>query len=300
MYDDRQALRQPPPDAPSPREAAALAERYGLEQTGVRPPLLAYVRETWRCRSFIWTMASARSSAKHGNTYLGHVWALLNPLMLAAAYFVVFGLLLGTRKGVDNFIGFLTAGIFLFQFISVSLNKGANAVVNNRGLVRALQFPRCVLPLSVALTEFLAALPAFGLLVVIMLVTGERPGWMWLLYPVGIGLNLLVNTGLVLIVARVVSVAPDLGNLTNIAVRLLRYTSGVFFSIEAYTQGHGALGLAMGYQPFALNLSVVRESLMNEFSPVLLNWLVAAAWGVLMLVGGFVIFWRGEESYGRG
>lgn len=301
MEDDPRGRSGPPrPAGPSAEAAAQLAAEHGLTEVGIRPPLLQYVRETWRCRGFIWTMGSARSTARHSTSYLGQLWGVLNPIMIAGAYFLVFGLLLKTNRGVENFPAFLTAGIFLFQFMSSSLSKGSMAIINNTGLVRALQFPRCVLPLSVALTEFLTVAPALGILLVIMLATGEPVTLTWVLYPVAIALNLAVNTGLVLMVARLVNAAPDLQNFVGVAVRLLRYVSGVFFSIEAYTQGHGPLGAAMGYQPFALDITIVREALMSEYHPHLVNWLAALGWSLVIPVVGYIVFWRGEESYGRG
>lgn len=283
----------------SPTEAEELAAQHGLKKVGVRPPLLDYLRETWRCRGFIWTLATARASSRHQNTYLGQLWALLNPVLVAATYFFIFGMLLNTRKGVDNFVGYLTIGIFFFQFMSASLTKGGQAVIGNTGLVRALQFPRVILPLSVLLAEFVDLLPAFGLLVIITLFSGEHPHLSWVLYPAAIVVNLLVNAGLCMMMARIVNSARDMQNLISTIVRLLRYVSGVFFSVAAMTKGHHLLTIVMSYQPFALNLTLAREAMLHQFPVQLVSWVAALLWAVVVCVGGFLIFWHGEESYGR-
>lgn len=279
-------------------QALALAKRHRLTEIGVRPPLLSYLRDTWRRRGFIVTLASAEARSQHQNYYLGQLWSLFNPAFLVLSYFLVFGLLLHTRGGTTNYLGFLTVGLFFFQFSSASLTKGARSITGNTGLVRALQFPRCVLPLSVVLTEFIAAVPTFGVLIVVMLCTGERPSLAWLLYVPAIALNLLIDAGLALMVARLVNSARDLANIVSVVVRLVRYISGVFFVIPHYA--HGVLASAMALQPLAISLTIVRQSLMNESPPEIKTWVVALIWAIVLPVAGLIIFWRAEETYGRG
>ncbi len=288
----------------STEEAAALAERHGLQRVGTRPRFGTYLKETWKKRRFLWTLSSGQSHARNQDNYLGQLWSVLTPLLLAGAYFVVFGLLLGTSGDVDNFVGFLTAGIFLFIYISASLSSGAKSITGNTGLVRALRFPRCLLPLSVTLTELIATLPAFAVLLGIMLVSGESPQWSWLLYPVAIALVTVINSGLALIAARLVHSFRDLANLIPIITRLLRYSSGVFFPIAYYVEQHPfdeypVVGTMMVYQPVAVSLTVIRQTLMGQFELDPTTWAVAGGWAVLLFVGGFIAFWRAEAQYGR-
>ncbi|MEE6283143.1 ABC transporter permease [Georgenia sp. MJ170] len=282
----------------SSAEAAALAARHGLERSGVRPRLGQYLKETWRKRSFMWTLSSAQSYARNQDNYLGQLWAVLNPLLLAGAYYAIFGLLLNTRAGTENYVGFLVIGLLLFIYSASTMTSSAKAVSGNLNLVRSLRFPRCVLPLSVALTEFIAVLPTLAVILVLVIATGEAITVSWLLFPVAIGLTLLINAGLALIVARVVHSSRDLRNLVPLAVRLLRYISGVFFSIEAYA-GQGVLGIVMQYQPFALVLDIARQTLLGEFELNLTSWLVAAGWAIVLPVVGMIFFWRAEATYGR-
>lgn len=282
----------------SSAEAAALAARHGLGRSGVRPPLGRYIRDTWRQRSFMWTLSSAQSYARNQDNYLGQLWIILNPLLLAAAYYLIFGQLLGLTGGTDNYVAFLIIGLFLFIYSASSMNSSAKAISGNLNLVRSLRFPRCVLPLSVTLTEFISALPSLAVIVVLVLVTGESITAAWLLFPVAIGLTLLINAGISLIVARVVHTSRDLRNLVPLLVRLLRYVSGVFFSIEHYA-GQGALGIVMQYQPFALILDIARQALLGETALNATSWFVAAGWAIVLPVVGLIFFWRAEATYGR-
>lgn len=282
----------------TPEEAAALAARFGLRRIDTNPTFRNYLSQLWSRRAFTVELAVANAYNRNQNNYLGQLWATLNPLLLAGSYFLIFGLLLKTSKGVDNFIGFLTIGIFIFSFIAASITAGAKAITGNQNLVRAIRFPRAALPISVALSEILTLLPALGVLMVLLPFTGERPSWDWLLLPAAVALLFMFCAGAGMLAARLVSMSRDILNLIPVTVRLLRYVSGVFFSIEAYA-GHGWISIVLQYQPVSVYLSLVRTLLLNEYSQDPLLWIMAGVWAVLFLILGSVLFWRAEMRYGR-
>lgn len=277
---------------------ADLAAQHGLHVLGRRPRLRAYTRELWERRAFVWVMATSRAYSRNQNNYLGQIWGALNPLLLAAVYYLVFGLLLGTTGGVENYPGFLVIGIFLFTFIASSLQAGANSVLNNVSLIRALKFPRAVLPLSVTLSELVTLLPALAVMVVLVAVTGEPVTWEWLTLVPAIVLAQVFNTGAAFVLARVVVGARDLRNIVPLAIRLLRYVSGVFFSIAHYVD-QGLLGAIMYYQPVAVYLNLARSALLEEFDATWDLWVAGGVWALLLIGVGYVVFWQAEERYGR-
>ncbi|MGB5953139.1 MAG: ABC transporter permease [Ornithinimicrobium sp.] len=281
----------------TPEEVVRMAREHKMQQVGVRPPLGEYIRDLWRHRGFLLTMSSADFISRHQQNYLGQLWALLNPLLLGAAYFAIFGLLLDTSKDVDNFICFLIVGLFAFIFISSGMNHGARSLVSNTSVVRALRFPRVVLPISVTLTELFAALPAFAVAVIVAVISGESIQWAWMLYPVGVAIVYALTTGIAIIAAVVVYKYRDAANLIPLLTRMLRYVSGVFFLITAYADG--VFGFILAYQPVAIALTMLRQCLMSEYPLTWTPWLVSSAWAILFLIVGFLMFWRAEATYGR-
>lgn len=282
----------------SAQQAAALADRHGLAQVGVRPPLGPYLRELWAHRHFLFTLSHAGFTARHQNNYLGVLWSVLNPLLFGLAYWLIFGQLLGTRGETQNYVGFLLAGLFTFIFFSAAFNHGSKAMISSTGLVRSLRFPRALLPVSVVLTELIASLPAFGILLVVAVATGEVPTLKWLLFPVAVVVAGLITLGIALMCARLVHAVRDTSNLIGLATRVLRYVSGVFFPIADYA-GKGLISDVMMYQPIAVMMTLVRQTLLAEYPLDPVTWAVALSWGVGLCVVGFVVFWWAEASYGR-
>src|SRR5690606_28039125 len=158
--------------AEQPADAAQLAARYGLQRSGERPSLVTYTRQVWAYRHFIGAFATARLVVSFSSARLGRLWQVLTPLVNATVYFLVFGLVLNTREGIDNFVAYLCTGIFLFTFTQTVVFSGVGSIADNLNLVRALQFPRACLPIALTLTQLQQMIVSTGVLLVIVLVTG--------------------------------------------------------------------------------------------------------------------------------
>lgn len=293
----------------------ALAQQYGLHRLNVRPPLGEYIRDLVRRGAFIKALASSTAYAKNQTNYLGQLWAVLNPILNAAVYVLVFGILLGVNRGVENSIAFIVVGVFIFRFIDASVSGGAKSISGKTHLLRSLHFPRAVLPVSTVLSLLATLVPALVVMCVIVLLSGLIPGndpmkitWWWLLLPAAVVLLWIFNTGLAFIMARIVATTPDLDNIIGFVMRVVMYGSGVIFPLAGYVDrmqvSEGARVLIAGvleYQPVAVLLYLVRSCVLQESSIPQsgLMWALGAAWAVLFFVIGFVVFWRGEERYGR-
>jgi teichoic acid transport system permease protein len=286
---------------PSPKD---LARRHGLSASGRLPGLLEYTRQLWAYRHFIRAHASAKMSSALGNTKLGTIWQVLTPIINAAVYYVIFGVILGGRDGVQNFIAYLCAGVFVFQFTQSIVGTGINAVTGNLGLIRALHFPRASLPLSVALVEIRNFVVALGVLMGIMLITGEPITAEWLLVIPVLVLQSIFNTGLALAAAKFGSKVRDVKQLIPFIMRFWMYGSAVLYPVQLFAEHLNGWKLAIvEANPLLIFIELMRHSLMEEVelagSPTLL-WIQAVLWTVFVGVGGFVYFWRGEKGYGRG
>ncbi|MEV0717616.1 ABC transporter permease, partial [Asanoa sp. NPDC050611] len=129
-----------------------LAARHGLHVAGARPDLLSYTKQLWAYRHFITEYANAKVVAAFSTARLGQLWQILTPLANAGVYYLIFGVVLNTRHQVDSFIPYLCTGLFVFTFTSAVVQQGTSSIVGNLGLIRALHFPRAVLPIAVMLT----------------------------------------------------------------------------------------------------------------------------------------------------
>lgn len=292
------------PDGPS--ELAALAARHGLTISGARPTLRSYISQLWSRRHFIVAFATARLTAQYSQAKLGQIWQVMTPLLNAAVYYFIFGMLLDTSKHVPDFIPFLVTGVFIWTFTANSIMAGTRAISGNIGLVRALHFPRASLPIAIALQQLQQLLFSLGALLAILVCFGQLPQAGWLLAIPALTLQAVFNTGISMIMARLASNTPDIAQLMPFILRTWMYVSGVMWSIDkvlSHDKVPHTVKLALQCNPAAVYIDLMRFALIDSFTAAQLPphvWAVALFWAVLFGVGGFLYFWKAEEEYGRG
>ncbi|WP_336216572.1 ABC transporter permease [Nonomuraea sp. LPB2021202275-12-8] len=283
---------------------AKLAERYGLRRAIARPRFPVYLRQLWERRHFILTYATSRNVSKYSSSALGQLWQVLTPLLNAAIYYVMFGIVLGGKDGVENYPAFLLTGIFVFTYTQRTVTAGAKSISGNLSLIRALHFPRAALPLAYTIQELQQLAISMGVLLGIVLITLETPNWYWLMIPVVLLLQTLFNIGAGLVMARLGSSMRDLNQLLPFITRTWLYASGVFFSIQDKVVGSAELpqwvATVMYLNPAASYIEWMRDILIEKHSPPAMVWASCVFWAVFSLGFGFWYFWRAEERYGRG
>jgi teichoic acid transport system permease protein len=281
-----------------------LARRNGLSAAGALPTLPAYTRQLWAYRHFIAAYANAKVSSALGNTRLGMFWQVLTPLINAAVYYVIFGVILNTKGNVHNFIPYLCTGVFIFSFTQSVVQAGVGAISGNLGIVRALHFPRASLPLAIAIVEIRNLFASMTVLITIVLISGEPVNLQWLLLPPALLLQSIFNAGLAMFVARLGSKLTDIKQLIPFIMRIWLYLSAVLYPVTRFTEEfHGWKLHVIEANPLLVFIELARHALLENVklagTPRLL-WIEAACWATVVGTGGFVYFWRGEKGYGRG
>lgn len=281
-----------------------LAAGHGLTVAGARPSLPAYARKLWEYRYFIGAYANAKLVASFSTARLGQLWQVLTPLTNAAVYYLIFGIILNTRGQVENFIAYLCTGLFVFTFTQTVVQQGTQSIIGNLGLIRALHFPRACLPIAVMLTQFQTLIAAIVVLVGILLASGEPVTLEWLLLVPTLFLQSVFNVGLALAMARLGAKLTDLKQVIPFVMRTWMYASGVLYSVENFERHLPPLAATLVQaNPLLIYIELARHSLMESVvlaSPVPQLWLMATGWALLIGLGGFIYFWRGEQEYGRG
>lgn len=272
-----------------------------LSRVGARPKFLDYLVQLWDFRHFIYYDARARVQSGTRRDKLGSAWLILNPIFNGLTYFLVFGLLLQTSKGIPNFIGYLVIGIFMYQITSGGIMGGARSLQQNKSLVQGFSFPRAALPIGVNLREFLSNVPMIiaMLLIILVLPPSEPITWRWLLLLPVLVLQFAFNLGVGLILARFISRVNDVTHLLPFMLRLLMYLSAVFYSLDRF-KDHPTILKIMELNPMFIIIDITRDSVLYGVTPSLTSWVTLIAWSLTLLVVGMLFFWRAEESYVRG
>lgn len=277
------------------------ASEQHLRSNNVADSITAYVRHAWRRRHFAYAMPMETFRSRHQNTVLGNVWNLLNPLLSAAVYFLIFGVILDASRGIENYILWLIVGIFVFRLTQSTVMQGATSITGRQGLVRSLKFPRVLLPVATTLGELLTFMFELAVILVFVAVTGEGFSLTLLVLPAVIAVHAVFNFGCALIAARLNDSFRDVQQFLPFLFQIFRYLSGVMIPISLFAdRGPKIIFEVLSWNPLVQILEMYRWVFMNEGSEITAGGLARLVIVSGVLVGvGMKFFINNEHRYGR-
>nr|WP_296455170.1 ABC transporter permease [uncultured Acetatifactor sp.] len=106
--------------------------------------------ELYQSRHLIWKLAKNDFRKRYAGSSMGALWALAQPVVTVAMYYIVFDKLMGGGgRGVEDvpFVLFLTAGLVPWFYFNEALNNGTNALREYDYLVKKVVFKISILPI---------------------------------------------------------------------------------------------------------------------------------------------------------
>jgi teichoic acid transport system permease protein len=261
-----------------------------------------YLADLWGRREFAWYLAMGNLKARNASTVLGLLWWVLNPVLLGAVYWFVFGLLFD-RDAADfgaPFLVYLLSGMFPFYFTQTAMTGGVNSIVNNTQLLANLHFPRAVLPIAALIEGFVGFLTS---LVAFFLIVGPTYGvWptstvIWLLPTIAI--HLVFNLGLSMFVARLAVPFRDLNNLVPYLTRMWLYLSPILYGQTTLDKAPLWARRLAEANPLVPILRLYRYALADLGSDPASALLLGAVWAVALFAIGATWFIKYEGRMAR-
>ena len=119
-------------------------------------------------------MARRDILARYRGSFGDVFWTVLNPLLLMATYFFVFGMVLRTRFGPDQsrtgFALYFLAGMLPWLAFSEPVGRAAYVILEHRNFVKKLVFPLDTLPVNQVVSGLVTELFGAGVFVAALLI----------------------------------------------------------------------------------------------------------------------------------
>lgn len=194
--------------------------------------------ELYQNRHLIWKLAKNDFKKRYAGSYLGAVWAMAQPVVTVAMYYIVFDKIMGSsstvfREGVQvPFVLFLTAGLVPWFFFSEALNNGTNALLEYNYLVKKVVFKISILPII----KVIAATFIHAFFVVVLLIVAAIYGYYPTVYTLQIfyysACLFIFVLALCYITCAVVVFFKDLSQIINIALQIGMWATPILWNID--------------------------------------------------------------------
>lgn len=265
---------------------------YVPYRAGLPGDLKGYVKDLWGRREFMRELTSAEVRANQLDTVFGRLWSIINPLLMGLVYFLLV-LILARGATIEHYFLYLIAGLFLFDILETSMNKGARSVTSAGKMVSNTAFPKALLPLSsvrLALYEFW---PSVVVLLVAVLVSGIRPQWTWLYAIPVLVLLTLFCAGAAMLVATMQVYFRDTRSFLPYFLRLWFFATPVLWTGDLLPARADFLRYL---NPMFDFVSTWSHAIVYGTAPEPSVWLVMTGWALVsFVVGGYVFISRERD-----
>lgn len=176
-------------------------------------------RELFENRKLAVTLAKNDFKTKYAGSYLGIIWAFIQPIVTILVYWFIFSVGFRSSDGSEYpYVLFIVVGIVPWFFFAEALNGGTNSLVEYNYLVKKVMFNIDILPfVKVAAALFVHS---FFIIFTIILCTcmGFAPTWYALQIIYYVICNIVFVLGLSYLTSAIVVFFKDLGQVINIFI----------------------------------------------------------------------------------
>lgn len=141
--------------------------------------LMVLPAELWQNRRLILKLSRNDFKTRYAGSYLGMVWALVQPVVTVLLYWFVFGTIMQSRQSIGNteipYVLWLTAGLVPWMYFSEALSNGTNALLEYNYLVKKVVFKISILPIIKVFAATFMHVFFVGVMLVLYFCYGNAP-----------------------------------------------------------------------------------------------------------------------------
>jgi lipopolysaccharide transport system permease protein len=191
------------------------------------------LKSIWQFRDLLFAFAERDIRLRYRQTALGAAWVILQPLMGASIFSIVFGLIAKLpSQGIPYFL-ISYSGLLCWTLFMGTVTRISPSLVVNAPLVRKVYFPRLLIPLGVIPSVLLDFLVSLVVMVALMAFYRVTPGWGLAVAPLCMFIILAMALGIGLIASSLAVSYRDIQHVVPFLVQLLMYASPVGYSAAA-------------------------------------------------------------------
>jgi lipopolysaccharide transport system permease protein len=227
---------------------------------------------------------------RYAGTGFGALWNIGDPLFQLLVYTFIFSNLAifrsgGGGKGAEYTL-FLCSGLIPFISFSESINSGSNSIIRNAIYLRHSDIPAEFFVIINSLGSAITLVIYYLLFIPISLLFGNRLSIEMLWIPVIIILMHAMTLGISIILADLRILFPDLGEIINVFLQLLRWTLPIFYTDANFPQ---TIRTVLHFNPPWFFLTSLRSVTIEHQLPPLQHWGYMLVWAVVLLGAGLWI-----------
>ncbi|HVF39481.1 MAG TPA: ABC transporter permease [Gemmatimonadaceae bacterium] len=252
------------------------------------------LRELWTYRDLLRILAGRDVKLRYKQTSLGITWVVLQPLIAALIFTVMFGRFAKLPSDGHPYILFAFSGIIAWNYFAAVLQRAGNSLITDARLITKVYFPRLAIPLASTFSAMIDLAVSFGVLTVLMIVYGVTPTWRILTLPLFILLAAITATGVSLWLSALNVRYRDFVHAMPFMIQVWMLASPVAYATSIVPEKWRVL---YSLNPAVAFVEGFRWAILGDSSINAAMVVITAGVAVLVFVGGAFFFRRVERGF---
>jgi ABC-type polysaccharide/polyol phosphate export permease len=253
--------------------------------------------EIWAYRDLLLNLVKRDLAVRYKRSVLGFGWSFLSPLLMMLVFAIVFQVV--KPLSVRSYPLFVLSALLPWYFLAGSLSGAVRSITGNAQLIDKVYFPREILPLSVVLSNLVNFLLSLAVFLPLALLLGARFSAWTLALPLVIGVQVLLVTGLALLLAALNVFYRDTEVVLDVGLTAWFFLTPIFYELELLPNqflGIDVWRFVYTLNPMATLVTDYRYILLYQY-PVIRFTLVPFVLGVVFLAVGWYLFRRAAPAF---
>jgi lipopolysaccharide transport system permease protein len=251
-------------------------------------------KEIFEYRDLLYFLSMREVKLRYKQTSLGVVWVVLQPLVPAVIFSVLFGNFGRLPSNGQPYLLLVFTGMVSWGLLSNSISRGSGSLVGNSNLLSKIYFPRIIVPLATLSSVLIDSLVGVIALAILMLLFHIQPGLHLLMAPFFLAASFLMGIGLTLLSASLNVYSRDIGNVVPFIIQAWNYMTPVVYSSSLIPKKwlflyslNPTVGLIEGFRWSVMGGQGVTPLMMSSL-----------ACGIMIsIVAGLVVFQKIERGF---
>lgn len=228
---------------------------------------------------------------KYVGSTLGILWAIINPVLIMFAVTFVFTQIMKTE--IKHFPLFILSALLPWFFFINSICESATSMKQNVNMLSQFIIPREIIPLSIALANFVNFLFGFIVMLPVFIIFNPEIIKYLFLLPLIMFLHFSFTLGVSILFSIINVYFKDLPHLLNIGVMFLFWMTPIFYPLEIVPQSYRWIIIA---NPAAYYVLIYRALLYYASGGEIYMWLLSAGFAFISIITGYILFVKKEAG----
>ena len=226
--------------------------------------LIQFPSEIFYSKTLILQLSRNDFKTRFAGSYLGIVWAFVQPVITIVLYWLVFEKAFhSTGYGNVPFALWLTAGLVPWFFFSEALMGGTTSLIEYQYLVKKVVFQIDILPVVKVVSSLYVHVFFVIFTFIVYILSGIAPSIYWLQVIYYSFCTIVLTTGLVFVTSAIVGFFRDLTQIINILLQIFIWLTPIMWNYENMNLSK-MFDMILHINPLFYIVQGYRDSLINH------------------------------------